>query len=424
MKVTPAGLEYAGLAQDTGSSASGGGDEHRWVLTEAYRAFTKLGMDVELPTQEGDEAPDGLADLPIDPMAGNDMREIRAREEELEEEYPYLHELTDGLNISIEAETTTLKKPMQTLTNLRKAVNAHRLCVFACKDGSANHDLFNYWPRRGEGIIYDSSGRGSNRTVHYDRLIFAGDVDEQGNRTFYNKVASFEIDEDVYALRQRSEADLTWYEDGEEVVMGDVSGTEHARFESIEAVADPSKATVPAYYTIDEDREYLVRSGGEKLYYGTKEEMLAEWMVVRAPFIPDTEFDRVPTPEDFLFVVFPDQDTEGFDEPMICEGGETRALLSEDVSWDITEKPEEEGDDDANADAGSTSESDVDENEITKVEAEPVHVSPEIEDGDKDDGEAEETRSEEDPEEEADESTGSDGPSSITEAVERLSGRK
>lgn len=338
MRVTPEGLEYAGLAQDTGSSASGGGDEHRWVLTEAYRAFTKLGMFVELPTQEGDEDPDGIADLPIDPMAADDIREVHAREERLAEEYPYLAELTDGLNISIEAETSTIKKPMQTLTNLRKAIDEHKLCVFACKDGSAKHDEFGYWARRGEQIIYDVSGRGASRTIDYDQLTFAADIDAQGNRTFYNKVSTLSVAPDTYALRPRSDADLVWREDGDSVVMSDEDGTEHACFETPGAAANPSKSDVPAYSIYDaSEQEYRVRTGGEKLIYGSREELEAEWMVVRAPFIPETEFDRMPTPEDFLFVVFPDDDIEEFNEPMIYEGGEVRPLLPSDSSWNTSE---------------------------------------------------------------------------------------
>ncbi|KYH23868.1 AAA-like domain protein [Halalkalicoccus paucihalophilus] len=343
MKVTPEGLEYAGLAQDTGSSASGGGDEHRWVLTEAYRAFTKLGMFVELPTQEGEEDPDGVADLPIDPMAAENIREVHAREERLAEEYPYLAKLTDGLNVSIEAETSTIKKPMQTLTNLRKAIDEHKLCVFACKDGSANHDEFGYWARRGEQIIYDVDGRGSNRTIDYEQLTFAADIDAQGNRTFYNKVSTLSVASDTYALRPQCDADLVWREDSTEVVMSDEDGTEYARFESPEAAATPAKSNVPAYSIYDaSEQEYTVRAGGEKLVYGSREELEEDWMVVRAPFIPENEFDRMPTPKDFLFVVFPDEDTEAFDEPMIYERGEVRPLLPAETSWDSTE-PRPEG---------------------------------------------------------------------------------
>ncbi|WP_049944197.1 type IV secretory system conjugative DNA transfer family protein [Halalkalicoccus jeotgali] len=334
IRVTPEGREYAGLQQDTGSSASGGGDEHRWVLTEAYRAFTKLGAYVELPTQEGAEDPDGIADLPIDPMTAQDPREMHQREKQLQEEYPRLYELTDGLNISIEAETSTLKKPMQTLTNLRKAIDEHKLCVFACKDGTANHEQFDYWPRRGEGIIYDTTGRGANRTIDYDQLTFAADIDKQGNRTFYNKGATLELEEDVYAVRKRDNEDVVWREDGEEIVMGGSNGREYTRFENPEMVANPERSTVPAYYTTDEDTgDYIVRSHGEKFTYGSNEEMTADWMVVRAPFIPELEFERQPTPDDFCFVVFPDEDNEKYDKPMVCERGEIKPLLTRDRSW-------------------------------------------------------------------------------------------
>lgn len=43
--------------------------------------------------------------------------------------YPELWEFTEGHHTSIEAETSTITKPMQTLTNLRKAMENNRLCV-------------------------------------------------------------------------------------------------------------------------------------------------------------------------------------------------------------------------------------------------------------------------------------------------------
>ena len=345
MLLTREGRQYAGLEQDTGSGASGGGDEHRWVLSEAHRAFTKLGMRARLPTQDEDgELPDGVADLPIDPMEGGDVHEIHALEERLKEEYPYLYELTDEKNVSIEAETSTLKKPMQTLTNLRKAVNAHTLCVFACKSETAERDLFEYWPRRGEGIIYNSSGRGSNRTVNYDQLIFAKDIDGHENRTFYNKNVVLAIGEEIYALRERDGEDLEWREEDGKLVMGGERGSEYARLPSVETVADPDRSDVPAYYEKDDETgDYVVRASGEKFTYATKAEMLDTWIEVREPFIPENEFDRLPTPEDFVFVVFPDADDE-YDEPMICERGETRPLLPEEIEWDVTEKVEPDED--------------------------------------------------------------------------------
>ena len=345
MLLTREGRQYAGLEQDTGSGASGGGDEHRWVLSEAHRAFTKLGMRARLPTQDEDgELPDGVADLPIDPMEGGDVHEIHALEERLKEEYPYLYELTDEKNVSIEAETSTLKKPMQTLTNLRKAVNAHTLCVFACKSETAERDLFEYWPRRGEGIIYNSSGRGSNRTVNYDQLIFAKDIDGHENRTFYNKNVVLAIGEEIYALRERDGEDLEWREEDGKLVMGGERGSEYARLPSVETVADPDRSDVPAYYEKDDETgDYVVRASGEKFTYATKAEMLDTWIEVREPFIPENEFDRLPTPEDFVFVVFPDADDE-YNEPMICERGETRPLLPEEIEWDVTEKVEPDED--------------------------------------------------------------------------------
>ena len=124
--------------------------------------------------------------------------------------------------------------------------------------------------------------------------------------------------------------------------MGGERGSEYARLPSVETVADPDRSDVPAYYEQDEEtNEYIVRASGEKLTYATKDEMLDKWIVVREPFIPENEFDRLPTPEDFVFVVFPDADDE-YNEPMICERGKTRPLLPEEIEWDVTEKVEGE----------------------------------------------------------------------------------
>jgi type I site-specific restriction endonuclease len=132
------------------------------VLRQSYKTFTKLGAITELPTQEGDELPDGIADLPRDPMAeAETVKEANKIRNEMIDDHPKLWSLSNGRDIAIEAETSTIKKPMQTLTNLRKAIEAGKTCVFACKDAHSDdvdgHDL-KYWPRRGEKIIYKSEG--------------------------------------------------------------------------------------------------------------------------------------------------------------------------------------------------------------------------------------------------------------------------
>ncbi|NEU59222.1 type IV secretory system conjugative DNA transfer family protein [Halorussus sp. MSC15.2] len=341
LRVTPDGLEEAGLTQDTGSGGSGGGNDHRWVLTKAYEAFTKLGMHCTLPTQEGDEQPDGVADLPPaldpNPREGDTYQDQRERERRLREEEPYLWELTQGQHVSIEAETTTMDKPKQTLHNLRKAVEAGRLCVFALKDGSDRGDIA-YWARRGEQIIY---GENPDGTLDYSQLTFVSDVDARGNRTFFNTAAYLAVEGET-AVRPKTDAEqegrtraATCQERNGAVVLEDHEGNVQAELPSVEDVDDPEKADVAAYYEED-DGEYIVRAGSEKYTYGTRDEMKVEWAFIYRPFIPEIEFDRLPEPEDFEFVIFPNDDNDQYDEPLLYERGDLRPLFPDDSEGNVS----------------------------------------------------------------------------------------
>ena len=333
--LTQEGFEDAGLAQDTGSSASGGSHAHRMVLTQAFHAFTKLDLFVSLPTQEGDSLPDGVAKLPIDPMDAKNFPAVRAKKRRLREEYPALYELTDGRHVSIEAETSTPTAPEQMLTNLRKAVTKGDLCVFATKDASASKGAFDYWPRRCEKVLYDTYRKGSETKIDDSRLTFARSLDDNDNRTFYNKKkAFFRLSEGTYALRRKRDTEIRWVEDRDEIVLRDTGDRELGRFDGPAAVADPSPANVEAYYEYDQSEgEYVVYAEGEKSYYGSKDELEAEWSRIQAPFIPENEFvdeagtPCLPTEEDWVFVIFPDADNEEYDQPQLYESGEVRPLL-------------------------------------------------------------------------------------------------
>ncbi|AGB17379.1 type IV secretory pathway, VirD4 component [Halovivax ruber XH-70] len=335
VKLTSAGLVEL-FGQDTGSSASGGSDDHRIILQKSYEAFTKLGYVTSLPTQEGDELADGIADLPIDPMDGETLAEVEARRDELREEYPAIWRLSEGRPVNIEAETSTIEKPKQTLTNLRKAVNTDRFCVFALKDESATRDEFGYWGRRAEQVLYDSWRDGNETAIDHGQLTFASSVDDDGRRHFYNKASFVEFDDGVYALRPAYDKDtersisLEWVETDDGVVCRDSSGTVHARFDDLEELEEPSTNAFPAYYEYDRtEGEFIVWVEGEKHLYNSREEFEADWKRVYAPFVAELEFDRMPTENDFALVVFPDGDNSEFDEPQIYEKGDLQPLHQE-----------------------------------------------------------------------------------------------
>ncbi|GGK84046.1 type IV secretory system conjugative DNA transfer family protein [Haloarcula sebkhae] len=328
--LTPEGRTRV-FSADTGSSASGGGDDHRYILQESFRAFTRLGALTHLPTQEGDELPDGVADLPIDPLADADtMAEAHELETRLQSEYPALYNLAGARDIAIEAETSTIKKPMQTLTNLRKAIESDRLCVYTCKDATASGNGFTYWPQRGEKIIFDVDGQ----QIDYKTITCVRDVDDEGRRTFYNKTSKYQIDADSYAVRPTTKErnPLRWHEADDDIVATAKNGTECGRFDSAEAVENPSPSEVRAYRTLTDDGAWIVQEGSKQHGpYGSLDELRNEWQDLYAPFIPENEFPRQPVPDDFVFVVFPDDDNTEFDEPMLYDQGEIRPLFEDDI---------------------------------------------------------------------------------------------
>ncbi len=340
--------------QDTGSAENAGGPAHRYILRESLKTFLVLGADASLPSQEGEELPDGVADLPINPLAeATSDAEYQRLKEKCETEYSRLYEISDGKDIAIEAETTTLQKPKQTLTNLRKAVEQGKKCVFACKDGSYNpedfddpdaipshNSLFEYWARRGERVIYHTEGRSTDINTDYGTLTFVSEasVDEEGNvgdRIFYNLSKEMKLEPGVGVLRPKTTKSLQWRErDSGEIVLEDKGGqgTVRARFEDYEAVFTADGEAFPAYYERTADG-YEVHVDGEQRTYQTKGELKQDWKPIRPPFIPEREFvdasgeTRRPTEDDFMFVVFPDDNNDEFDSPQIYEKGEIRPLI-------------------------------------------------------------------------------------------------
>jgi hypothetical protein len=376
-RLTETGLSKL-FEQDTGGVENAGGPAHRYILRESMKTFLALGADAYLPSQDGEELPDGVADLPINPLAdATSDREYQQLKETCESEYGRLYELSDGKDIAIEAETTTLEKPKQTLTNLRKAVEQGRKCIFACKDGSYDEDdfedpddapshssLFEYWPRRGERVIHHTEGSVQNISCDFDRLTFVNetigptdedeadtdsDEDEEKltpGRIFYNKSKKMKIEPGVGALRPKATKSMQWRErsTGEadtetEIVLEDKGGrgTVRSRFETADAVFDADREDFPAYYENTPDG-YVVHANGAQKTYDTKGEMKKDFKPIYPPFIPEREFTdesgdtRYPTADNFMFVVFPDDNNDEYDEPMIYEHGELRPLVPDDVS--------------------------------------------------------------------------------------------
>ncbi|MDB2243047.1 TraM recognition domain-containing protein [Halorubrum ezzemoulense] len=350
IKLTPEGRGVV-LQQDTGSAGSGGGDDHRWILGQCYVAFTQIGYVSWLPEQEGEEMPDGVAEAPIDvtdvdsDQSRSEMLDaIDERREQLREEYPGVWNFAGADDVSIEAETSTIKYPFQTFTNLRKAMEKGEKCVFAVKDGSANHGSFTYWGERAEKVIYETEGQRQNTEVVSDEIAFRKSPGKDGNLRYYNDGGGdYRVGDEKVALRERRDEDdegqgtmsMIWYRDtdtGEVVAaVGDKEPEpdgEVARFEGPEAAHEGDKNAVPAYYEYDQSEgEYVVYHDGEKLYYPSKEELEDSWVSFRGPFIPEARFPEWPDHEDFEIIIFPDGDNEEYDQPQLYHRGECKPLF-------------------------------------------------------------------------------------------------
>ncbi|OYR83331.1 hypothetical protein DJ84_08285, partial [Halorubrum ezzemoulense] len=350
IRLTPEGRGVV-LKQDTGSAGSGGGDDHRWILGQCYVAFTQIGYVSWLPEQEGEEMPDGVAEAPIDvtdvdtDQSRNEMMEaMEERRERLREEYPGVWNFAGADDVSIEAETSTIKYPFQTFTNLRKAMEKGEKCVFAVKDGTANHGSFTYWGERAEKVIYETEGQRENTEVVSDEIAFRKSPGKDGNLRYYNDGGGdYRVGEEKVALRERREEDdegqgtmsMIWYRDtdtGEVVAaVGDKEPApdgEIARFDSPEEAHEGDKNAVPAYYEYDQSEgEFVVYNDGEKLHYPSKEELEDNWVPFRGPFIPEARFPEWPDHDDFEIIIFPDGDNEEYDQPQLYHRGECKPLF-------------------------------------------------------------------------------------------------
>lgn len=327
------GLKKA-FEPDTGAAASGGKSPHRILLREGHKAFTKLGYEVTLPSQDqAGQLPDGVAKPPIDPMSESDnFEEAVEKERELVEKYPRLAQLFGDKEISLEAESTTITRPAQTIKNLIKALAEDKHCVFIVKDGSAKRDEFKYWARVGEDILTNPP--------------FVRSVDESGNRTFYTTNAKVKLSNKGTALVPKDVGQASWKEYGKEHADPDddqikISLEASQNDEPLvqfdyasELWAKPSPTTFPYHYIRDtQSKETVVRdeNGDVVDTYENLTELKRDgkYKTVHLPIIPEQEFPggEYPDPDNWTFVIIPESNEEG---PMLYNGGDMEPLLPED----------------------------------------------------------------------------------------------
>ena len=366
----------AAVAQDTGEAASAGGDDHRYVLRQAFEVFTALGYSVSLPDQDGDGLDvDGLADPPFtiddvdEDLSGTDLMDaMEANKEELRAEYPAVWKLAEDSGLTFEAETSTPDKPCQPARNLMKAVNTDRRCLYVTKDESEGKGDLGYWGKRLETGLYDRQSGKQGPQVEPPaeaalpavddgvgtRFILGASLTEPTGdgpveRELYNTRDDLYVEErpsqsNIRALRPAADdythegagrtPAVTWteyVEDGETSALtaSDKTSGEFLRVESVDALTDSDRlrSAAPAYYYYEEQsEEYVLHVDGEEKRYQSKVEILDNWHHIKQPYVPQTEFEQPVTEDDFAIVVFPNADNEQYDQPVHYRHGECTPL--------------------------------------------------------------------------------------------------
>jgi len=348
---------------ETGSASSAGGGKHRTLLKDGYAPLLRAGMVVSLPTQSGDDMPDGVADLSDVTMLDLELPECSPHDVQhatryFRQQYPLLDRFvvpegsdpvvvrrTQGPALPIEAESSTGdSKPAQSLFNLAQAHNAGQRCLFTCREKVAE----TLWRTLTENGDYSHSWDGD-----YRRCYNGGELVINGQEM----------------LRPKGARQTVWLydEDAGEYILRDSDGEEHARFESAEDVFTRTDQ-YPATSEIlpDDQRD--------------------EWVPVYRPFVPEHHFDGgVCGPEAWDVVVVP----EGAEQPedlRLYRGPDREQVpITEAVDGEqrTSVSADADRDDQADAGVGSPSESSPSEDgELSEEQHEQMKETFSGEDGD------------------------------------------
>lgn len=335
---------------DTGSGGSAGKWLHRDILKHGYKTFVKLGYNTKLPKQGGNtQMPDGIAEPPIKPGEKTTVEEMNKAKEELKEKYPSVWNFNKDLPVAIESETTTLNRPMQTLENLKKAIESGQKCAFVVHDGlqeekRKSNDIDDV-ARRVEEIITSPS---CVRKIHSDEY-----------RLFYNKDTPVALQDNTLPVHRkksdRSRArNLLWKEDLSSgrinlSLKGDEE-TKIASFRNATELRNPAKDKFN-YYAYKDGSRWVIRNtetGSEVNEYSSKSDLKDDWRVIKQPFIPEREFSEFqegqlhPKQGDqWDIIIIPDESREEFTEPQLYRNGELYPIYSTlgEITTDDQEDP-------------------------------------------------------------------------------------
>ncbi|WP_114577193.1 type IV secretory system conjugative DNA transfer family protein [Saliphagus sp. LR7] len=335
--VTSEGREMIGL--QTGSGGSGGVDEHRFMLRQVYEWGTCLGYDMELPTQDGDELPDAVGEVPPDVLPSDGLGDLTDDEREqllrtrLEGEYEEILALSGTGTFYIEVESKGLTKPAGPIKNAAKAPGPEQL-LFVVEDGGD------------KGLTAKAETLGGIFGVETEATPFTSTrIPDDARRKFYtrNRLTMnpdrLDSEPDMFAVVEGG-VTTEWVEyPNETIVCRERGGGKTViEFDDADEFRERDLADAPAIVYYHADREgYAVEIDGTlERVYGSKAKLTEDWSWVYEPLIPDVLFteygyDAVPEPEAFRIAIVP-HDDRGLDADLLMYDPETGDVSDEYVT--------------------------------------------------------------------------------------------
>ncbi|GAA0255540.1 type IV secretory system conjugative DNA transfer family protein [Haladaptatus pallidirubidus] len=207
-----------------GEKENDGSAEHWAPMEDAYVPLTQLGFIVDIPAQDTSDMPDATASVEdaLNIPDNADNEEIADAVTHYREYHPTLHRLAGTKDVYIESEHTTGdSQPSQTVRNVMQAVNEGRRCLLVSREETAK--------RVHTTLLKEPKGSHKNHPV-------------DGERRFYTLTSGVTIDGDAMTRPGSSNNVWVYEESSGEYVLRDDNGTEHARFESAEAIFEDETA--------------------------------------------------------------------------------------------------------------------------------------------------------------------------------------
>ena len=285
-------------------------EKHNEVIRRAFVMLSATGMEVTVVHQDHEMSlPDAVAYPPIDESV--DTKRASRLLEQFKADYPIAAELSGGGAITIEAETSTYKKPARTLQNLARSVRNGRKAMFITPEEGTDKSA--ELAARVNHILTDPMLiRGHLRMRPNEDAEDAGDLSERDPMPlYYNKTDFLDLGTPTdgqrkHALIEKRKQAVWVNTDDNQITLfnGMTDGAKKGTLRMDEGFG--STNAFNAWCRYDEyNNEWVVYPDGEPQRYRTLGDLRDDWQLVYEPFVPEREFEEMPTEDDWDIIQTP-----------------------------------------------------------------------------------------------------------------------